>query len=217
MVNLQEITIAQLEHLEAIADCHKRAFPHSTSTKLGLNYLIKMYKWYFEESNRFLFMIGSPSACLGFYGGIVNQKSSTMGSSSSLLQYTMGEAVRSILLNPGIIFQLQLQKKMPFVISNLIKKIRSQLFSKKAIHSVIYPKPYIGLVVIGVHPTYQGQGLGTKLLINLEDQAKTRGVFQLQLSVKKNNHQALKSYTKNGWSVKNQLDDLLILHKALSP
>jgi ribosomal-protein-alanine N-acetyltransferase len=53
---------------------------------------------------------------------------------------------------------------------------------------------------IGVAPSAQGQGLGTKLLLRLLDEAKRRGVAHVDLEVKADNEAAKNLYEHHGFA-----------------
>ncbi len=55
---------------------------------------------------------------------------------------------------------------------------------------------------LAVDPQYRGLGVGSKLLQALEETLKSKGVEEIGLSVKRNNHGALQFYIKNGYLVK---------------
>ena len=50
-----------------------------------------------------------------------------------------------------------------------------------------------------IAPDYQGQGIGSKLLIKMEKWAFEQGVSRIQLQADKDNHSALAFYKKNSW------------------
>lgn len=59
---------------------------------------------------------------------------------------------------------------------------------------------------IAILPSYQGQGLGSQLLIYSIHHALTKGKIKLTLTVETSNQQALDLYTRYGFKVKNVYD-----------
>ncbi|MEL0017953.1 MAG: ribosomal protein S18-alanine N-acetyltransferase [Gammaproteobacteria bacterium] len=66
-----------------------------------------------------------------------------------------------------------------------------------AIYSPIVPESH--LLNIAIHPTYQGRGLGDKLLQQVILQNKTMGVQVISLEVRVSNLPAIKLYEKRGF------------------
>ena len=66
-----------------------------------------------------------------------------------------------------------------------------------AIYSPIVPESH--LLNIAIHPTYQGRGLGDKLLQQVILQNKTMGVQVISLEVRVSNLTAIKLYEKRGF------------------
>ena len=66
-----------------------------------------------------------------------------------------------------------------------------------AIYSPIVPESH--LLNIAIHPTYQGRGLGDKLLKQVILQNKTMGVQVISLEVRVSNLTAIKLYEKSGF------------------
>jgi ribosomal protein S18 acetylase RimI-like enzyme len=75
--------------------------------------------------------------------------------------------------------------------------------------------PFWGLVVIGVDPAFQGKGIGSILLQEFEKLAKEDGVTRINLSVKKENSKAIKSYERNGWQILSSNLDSLTMYKNI--
>ncbi|MES2780141.1 MAG: GNAT family N-acetyltransferase, partial [Bacteroidota bacterium] len=72
-----------------------------------------------------------------------------------------------------------------------------------------------GLVVIGVLPTLQQKGLGTLLQQEFERKAREMGAQQLQLSVRKNNNTAIRSYERNGYIITEETTPSYVMTKKL--
>ena len=60
----------------------------------------------------------------------------------------------------------------------------------------------MGLIVIGLKKEYQGEGIGSLLLNEFENKAKNNiDIEKISLSVKPENINAIKAYSKNGWKI----------------
>lgn len=191
--------------LKKVSVCHTKAFPASLATALGKSYVRQMLSWYLSSDKTFLFHLESDTgACLGYCGGMISDGSLGTGSSSGMAQYSFSAAIKALLIRPWVFFHPEIREKWPLLRKNVLMKFRL----KPAVHFSAAQKkemasaPKAGLVVIGVDPAYQGQGLGSVLIKEFERIAfEEYGVKHLQLSVLANNHQAIKAYERNGWHV----------------
>lgn len=195
---MAEIINAKQEDIERIARCHCLAFPNSLSSALGINYVSVMLNWYLSDKNAFLFCLQQNEQVLGYCGGMVKTVWG-VGSASSMAQFSFDAGVKVFLRKPWLVFHSEMRAKYPFLIKNIINRF----FRKdklKGDASVVF-EPYIGLVVIGVDPQYQGKGYGSQLLQEFEKVTLNKGLRRMVLSVLTNNSQAIASYTRNGWVV----------------
>ncbi|MDQ0258025.1 RimJ/RimL family protein N-acetyltransferase [Evansella vedderi] len=64
-------------------------------------------------------------------------------------------------------------------------------------------------IVVGIIEDYQGQGLGKKLFIQMEEWAKEKGIHRLELTVMKHNYKALQLYLKMGFEIEGVKRDSL--------
>jgi ribosomal protein S18 acetylase RimI-like enzyme len=55
--------------------------------------------------------------------------------------------------------------------------------------------------VIGVHPEFQGKGVGDQLLKAFEQKSIALGYRRMSLTVLTNNSKAINAYKRNGWRV----------------
>jgi ribosomal protein S18 acetylase RimI-like enzyme len=206
------------DDLKVVADCHREAFPESFSTKLGQAYLIKNYEWYLISNRRFLIKASIGGKVVGFVGGMLIDKSSTMGSTSSVMQYTFKQALVGLMIHPWLIFNVEVRKNIVLIARNIARKVG--LSGKpRGTHAVVSNPldvvPSLGLVVIGNTPLYRGKGVGAKLLARFEVEANRIEVNQMHLSVRKKNLNAIKAYTRGGWLIKKEVGDNLEMIKVL--
>lgn len=202
-----------MQNLSSIARCHRAAFPASLSSALGHDYVEKMLSWYLSTENTFLFFVNEGDQCVGYCGGMVKTIWG-LGSASSMAQYSFNAAVKSFCMRPWLVFHREIRVKFPFIMKNLFNRF----FRKKALqgdHKIVF-EPYAGLVVIGVDPDFQGKGYGSLLLGEFEKVSKQRGLYKVILSVRSDNEQAIKSYSRNGWEVVSTKDNSTSMQKLLS-
>src|SRR5690606_2287980 len=189
--------------LDRIADCHILTFQESLSAAMGRRYVRKMFEWYLSTDKAFLFLLEDNDLCIGYCGGIVVDGSLSHGSASSMAQYTFNQAVWSLLMRPWLFFSREFREKYWLVLRNIYYKLL-KIFGRKDVRSVKQSdvfEPHMGLVVIGVRKSHQGKGLGTQLLHEFERITKEKGIRKMTLTVSTANAQAIKAYTKTGWSV----------------
>lgn len=216
-----QLSYCLTEDLKAIAECHKQAFPTSFSTKLGKRYLVKNYEWYLSSPKTILIKASIGSKVVGFCGGLLIDANSEMGSTSSVMQYTFRQAVMGIIFHPWLLFNKEVSNNLRLIVRNIRRKInpsanmqlrKAQTDSNKKDSQV----SSLGLVVIGNDPTYRGKGIGTALLKRFEAEAIRMNAKQMHLSVHRDNAVAIKSYTRNGWSISKEMGDNFEMIKALS-
>lgn len=204
------------DDLKEIAKCHLKAFPDSFSSKLGFRYCRKMLSWYIEDKRGEMFHIEEDGKIIGYCGSIIKFKYGQSGSSTSMIQHSFYTLMGSLILRPWLLFHMEIMNHLPFIWKNIKLKFKTSKSFKKA---QIAPEeefiPTIGLVVIGVDPQYQGKGYGSMLLKEFERRAIVKGFKNAQLSVRKDNMQAIAAYKKNGWIVAHEGKKELTMYKTL--
>jgi len=189
--------------LQAIAKCHRSAFPESLSSKLGLSYCRKMLSFYLENERGILFHMEGNDGVLGYCGGIRNRHPGQHGSATSMTQHTFRLLVINLLFRPWLIFHHEILANFPLIIKNI--KLRFNTANRSKSQTRVSPVkefiPSMGLVVIGVSPKHQGKGYGSLLLKDFEERASKEKFTRIHLSVKRNNSQAIAAYKKNGWLI----------------
>ncbi|WP_035050905.1 GNAT family N-acetyltransferase [Carnobacterium pleistocenium] len=63
------------------------------------------------------------------------------------------------------------------------------------------------LIDVGVHPSFQGKGVGTALLTAIKTLAANEGIHKLSLRVLSTNPAAIQLYQKNGFQLEGRLKD----------
>lgn len=203
MVNQSKLKISTKEDLLNISICHRRSFPNSLSTSLGLKYTKKMLSWYLSASKCFIFHIVTEGGeCIGYCGGIINDGSLGTGSASGMAQHTFWSAICAFVTHPWVLFHPEVITKLPFIKKNILVRLRlkSKNHFTKDQQQIMSKEPRVGLVVIGVDPAFQGKGYGSLLLKEFERRAvEEYRIKNFQLTVLVNNEQAIRAYEKNGW------------------
>ena len=188
--------------LNAVAQCHCKAFPHALATALGRRHVRRMLSWYLSTQSAFLFHVEDEAGrCIGYCGGIVSDGSLDTGSSSGMAQHSFWSAIWGFITHPWVLFHPEVRKKWPLLRKNILMKlgVRRKHFSP-AQKQKMAQNPHVGLVVIGVAPEFHGKGYGSMLLKEFERRAvEDYGIYQLGLSVLATNHKAIRAYERNGW------------------
>jgi len=187
------------EQLEAVASCHRICFASSLGTQLGHAYSKRSLEWFLAGDNRFLFHVTANDKVIGYCGGF-QSKSIGEGSTSGMMQFAMKEAVIGMIKKPWLFFNKEIRPFYPLIIKNVFRKL---VASKKNASATNSTKPVIrtGLVVIGVHPDYRGQGCFELLMQHFDEVCKERGAQQVGLSVRTANKRAIAAYKKMGWHI----------------
>ena len=197
-----------------IAACHIACFPGSLASKLGTKYVIKTLDWFLVSPNRFLFHAEEDGKVVGYCGGFIPGKPGD-GSSSGMLQHAFIEAVKGLLTKPWLIIHPEVRQHYPFIWRNIKRRITGKITPAVTPAKAVPFKPYAGLVVIGVYPSYRGKGVAQLLMAGFENRSRQLEQRQLILSVKKDNSRAIKAYNNYGWSIKEEHDKTYVLEKMI--
>lgn len=201
--------------LKAVAQCHRVVFPASLTSKMGVNYLTRIFSWYLSTNKTFLFFIENDGLVVGYCGGMIVDGTLAHGSASSMAQYTFSDAIIALAFRPWLLFHSELLMRYRLLFKNILFKM-CNWFRKSEVRSTLSNvEPYAGLVVIGVHPNFQGKGYGATLLGEFEKQSALKKVKRLMLSVKSENIRAIRSYMRNGWTIQRSEGKSVVMQKNL--
>ena len=202
-----------------VANCHLAAFPHSLASALGQRYAAGMLSWYLSTDKTFLFHIEDETGrCAGYCGGMISDGSLGTGSASGMAQHTFRAAVWAFVAHPWVLFHPEVRAKWPLLRKNLLMKLglRRRVHFSSEQKEKMAKEPQVGLVVIGVDPTYQGKGYGSALLKEFERRAvEVYGIRKLQLTVRADNAAAIRAYERNGWSLDSERGGSVCMIKIL--
>lgn len=198
--------------LPDIAQCHKACFPESLATRLGEAYVEKSLDWFLVNHKRFLYHISADDKVIGYCGGFIPSKPGD-GSSSGMLQHAFNKAITGIIKNPLLLFHSEVKQHYPFLWRNIKRKITGKAKPAQPVDKSKPFTPYVGLVVIAVHPSYQGKGIAQQLMAEFERRVKEYNQNEQVLSVKKNNARAINVYLKSGWKVKEEHSQTYVMNK----
>lgn len=201
--------------LPAIASCHRRAFPATLTSRMGEKYLCKMLSWYLATDHTFLLLVRRDDMVVGYCGGMIVDGTLLHGSASSMAQHTFNEAVVALLMRPWLFFHREFRSRYRLFARNIWTRVRNNFRTKPVRSATARVSPHVGLVVIGIDPNFQGMGYGSLLLKEFEAVSRAFGFNTLSLTVKTNNHQAIKSYQRNGWVITNVNGSSTSMHKYL--
>ncbi len=169
-----------------------------------------MYEWYLASEFTFLTALFERERCIGFVGGLCRDAKTQMGSSSGMAQYSFRAGIVAMLKRPWLVFHPVLISRYRFVLRN----IRTKILGRNRVRASGATSPSAAVVTIAVLPERQGQGLGSKLLVDFERIAVSRGFKNLQLTVRASNLNAIHAYERNGWTVAKRSGDDLEMHKV---
>ena len=207
--------VNSLQDLTNIAQCHIASFPGSFSTKLGLAYNIKSLEWFLSGDNRFLYCIEENKKIIGYCGGFQSKRIGD-GSTSGMMQHAMKEAAYGMFKKPWLFFQKDVIKFYPLILKNIISKAGFKKGAVETGQSKEIKISSVGLVVIGIHPSYRGKGYFEALMKSFEEESKKRNASKMTLSVKATNARAIAAYKKMGWQISSASKEALEMYKPVN-
>jgi ribosomal protein S18 acetylase RimI-like enzyme len=212
-----EIVESSHTDLPELTQCYKSAFPGSLTAAMGKQYVSKILSWFLEVPGNFLFHIREmpQNRIVGFCGGLINDGITKRGSASEMIQFAFWVGIRSIAFRPWLLFHKEMRNKYGLASKNARRKILRQK-GKSTYSPGRIKQPYTGLVVIGIHESFQNRGISKALLNGFEDWTRKLGYSCMRLSVKSDNIQAIKAYQKSGWIILDKRNDSVSMVKEIS-
>jgi ribosomal protein S18 acetylase RimI-like enzyme len=132
-----------------------------------------------------------------------------------MLRFAMKEAIKGMIRNPTLIWNRELVPRYPLVVKNILKKVFPSIIKKNPLTAAHTFSSKLGLVVIGVHPSYRGTGCFEMLMQRFEEECKKRQVAEITLTVKASNDRAVAAYKKYGWQVSREARGSLEMFKTV--
>lgn len=218
---MPSLKYSSFSDLGKIAVCHRKAFPASLSSALGIRFVTQMLSWYLTSDKLFIFHLENNNGeCIGYCGGLISDGTLGTGSASGMAQHTFRAAILAFLKHPWVLFHNEVRNKWPLIYRNIKVKLglsQKNHFSFQQV-KIMSKEPTVGLVVIGVDPIYQGKGYGSIILKEFERVAiENYGILKLYLSVKADNATAITAYEKNGWLRGEENDGSFYMSKFIAP
>jgi len=179
---------------------------------------MQMLSFYLEDERGLLFHLDEEGKVLGYCGGLKNREAGHHGSATSMTQHTFKSLLLNMFIRPWLVFHHEIRANIPLIIKNISLRFSGGAEKKSSPMQTQNKEfiPSMGLVVIGVSPEHQGKGYGSILLKEFESRARQEGFTKIHLSVHKDNHQAIKAYTKNGWKINKEGESELSMYKILN-
>lgn len=209
------------EDIGAISEIHLRAFPDRAMSALGFEAVRRYYAWLLMDVHSNAYRIGAfdGDRLVGFnFAGRYN------GALSGYLQRNRNFLMMKVAQRPWLLITNELFRSRVNTALNIIRFRRRVRTSKAApdneasVERVNYQRGF-GILSIAVDPSVQGAGIGKKLMEDAQQEARRRGVGQMNLSVDVQNLQAISFYERIGWHKSLEADGVWrgSMIKALSP
>ena len=174
--------------LPTVANIHLRAFPHSALSKLGHETVRRYYEWQLLGPHEVV-AIGASSGevLLGFsLGGVFR------GATSGFVRSNRGFLARCLLQRPWLLAD-------PLFRNRARTGARSLRRSDRGDTSAGAETDAFGILSIAVDPRHHRSGIGTLIMGEMEQRARTRKATRMHLSVEPKNSSAICFYERMGW------------------
>jgi ribosomal protein S18 acetylase RimI-like enzyme len=181
----------KMSDLAGVADVHLAAFPDSALTMLGREAVRRYYEWQLVGPHDITALgafIGQEIK--GFcFGGIFR------GALSGFLRKNRPYLIWQVLTHPQLVSHPIFRERL---------NTGLKLWGRGGKPGRSAPVEHRGeipfdILSIAVHPGSQGLGLGKLLLTEIESVARQRGFREMDLTVRPENHQALRFYESLKW------------------
>ena len=181
--------------INSISHVHTLAFPRSLLTCFGNEAIRRYYHWLFFGPHSQVYPLGmwkNEKLCGFIFAGKFN------GAFSGYIKKNIFYLLLITIFNFKVLFKnLNFWNKvLIFIKINFAFNKRTHPLIQDSSCSVSF-----GLLIIAVLPEMQRQGIGTKLIHQLEKFAKSKKYQFLNLTVEKENKTALNFYLKHGWKI----------------
>ncbi len=180
------------QQFDSLAVLHRQAFSNSMNARLGLGYAKKLIKWFAENPACIaLAAVDSHGRPQGYALGMPTTLSKNLSRDLAPV------AAVGIISHPQLLFDREFRA----VLRSRLRLLCGLGGGQAKYPPPSLPEPTISLTGIGVSPSSQGQGLGSRLVEAFESRARTMGARSVRLSVRIDNAAAIRCYEKCGWSL----------------
>jgi len=187
--------------LDKIVFIHKSCFPESRSTKLGKQFLERLYSWYSINHPGLFFVAEDSCEVVGFVCGTIGS-----GGGQKRFRYTLPFIILSLIKNPILLLSKETFKSWKTLIKGMFKRKRTTTPAPTPTPNPIGIKG--ALDSIAVNSSARGHSIGFLLVEKFEEAAIDLGATYLSLGVEADNLPARKLYEKCGWHlVSEKLDE----------
>ena len=189
-ISISEMTECDLE---IIAVMHSEVFPKDTDTALGKRYLMKMYSFFLEESDR-LALVARGGANKQIFGFLVGAPTGFM---RQFRRHTAGAVLTAVVSRPGMWFDPQNWRRLKIRASALLRNRRRTGHVETNATSADGQTGY--LYYLAVSQTARRKGIGEALMSRGEEFFRVLGMKRVIFSVFLVNVDSIRLYEKWGW------------------
>jgi ribosomal protein S18 acetylase RimI-like enzyme len=187
------VTITPIEHqdLRAVAEIHRRAFPDSALTQLGLEAVRRYYQWQLDGPHEHRFLGALSGHALRGYA--IGGKS--RGALSGFVRKNKYYLAFCLLLHPLVLLTDQGRT----AIGTAARVFRGRKRKLDAQAALVPTQLSFGMLAIAVDAKLQSQGIGKLLMAAMEKAATSGGYCKMHLTVRVTNQKAIAFYERLGW------------------
>ncbi len=192
-VRIEPITLADLG---LVARIHRRAFPRSALTRLGVEAVRRYYEWQLvgpHDRYAVQAVVDGRMAGFNFAGVSRGAVGGFLARNKRWLMFRV--ATRPWLLANPIVLR---KARSALGILGLVRRPVAQT-GGTAGAEVFRPERSFGILSIAVDPAFQGKGVAQLLMADAEREAREQGFHHMHLTVAVDNHRAIRFYEKMGW------------------
>lgn len=173
--------------VDEAARVHLEGFSGYMNTKLGQRYVHSFIDWFRRQQQTIALAAVHGGELAGYVVG------APVGYDARMNKDLAFVAASSMLIRPWLFGDVRIRRRITARLKILLGR-RSQGGEK-----VDLPNPTMSLVGICVSPRMRGKKIADQLMQAFEEEARSRGMKSLRLSVYKENSAARKLYEKHGW------------------
>lgn len=196
--------------LDAAAAVHLAAFPDSLVSRLGTEAVTRQYRWLLDgpHENPFGLIAEVDGVAAGVYlGGRYD------GATTGYLRANLGFLLRTMARRPQVLFAPEYRGKIATGVRLLSRKPAAAVRSltTRGITPSASPvaevpsepsTPSFAHLVVGVHPRFQGHGIGGRMMDEADRRVLGMGYTRTHLRVVPGNEAATRLYESRGYTRK---------------